>query len=50
MLQFTTPTARYLVKSHGNGWAQDDDAAQLQTDTGDFENESAISQFFDCFE
>lgn len=64
MMQFTTPTARYLVKSHGNGWAyeitdqatgetiwaQDEDAAQLQTYTGDFENESAISQFFDCFE
>lgn len=62
MMQFTTQTGRYLISSHGNGWAyeitdqetgdslwfQDDDAAQLQTDTGDFEHESAIAQYFDC--
>jgi len=56
----TFKTARYLVTSHGKGWAyeviaqntgeslwfQDDDAIQLQKDSNDFENEDAIAQYF----
>lgn len=63
-MQFTTKTGRYHVVSHGNGWAyevtdqttgdnlwfQDDDATQLQSDTSDFENEDAISLYFECLE
>lgn len=62
MMQFTTESGRYHITSHGNGWAyevtdnetgdslwfQDDDAAQLQSDTSDFECETAIAQYFDC--
>lgn len=62
MMQFTTQSNRYLVTSHGNGWAyevvdqdtgdslwfQDDSANQLQQDTDNFENEGAIAQYFDC--
>jgi hypothetical protein len=62
MMQFTTPTGRYHVTSHGNGWAyevhcqatgdslwfQDDDATQFQTDTEDLTNEDAIRTYFDC--
>lgn len=62
MMQFTTESSRYHITSHGNGWAyevtdnetgdslwfQDDDAAQLQSDTSDFECETAIAQYFDC--
>ena len=61
-MQFTTPTGKYHIASHGNGWAygvtcqvtgdslwfQDDDACQLQADTNDFENEAAITQYFEC--
>ena len=59
-MQFTTPTNRYHVTSHGNGWAyevtdqetgetiwaQDDDAQELQSATNDFENEVSLSQYF----
>ena len=62
MMQFTTSSGRYLVTSHGNGWAyevqdqdtgdslwfQDDSAIQLQQDTEDFENEGQLAQYFDC--
>ena len=62
MMQFTTQSNRYLVTSHGNGWAyevvdqdtgdslwfQDGSANQLQQDTDNFENEGAIAQYFDC--
>lgn len=62
MMQFTTESGRYHITSHGSGWAyevtdnetgdslwfQDDDAAQLKSDTSDFECEIAIAQYFDC--
>ena len=62
MMQFTTESGRYHITSHGNGWAyevtdnetgdslwfQDDDATQLESDTSDFECETAIAQYFDC--
>ena len=62
MMQFTTESGRYHIASHGNGWAyevtdnetgdslwfQDDDATQLESDTSDFECETAIAQYFDC--
>lgn len=62
MMRFTTPAARYIVKSHGNGWAyevidpttgdslwfQDDNAAQLREDTQDFTDNGAMAQYFDC--
>lgn len=60
--EFDTPTGRYTVTSFGNGWAytvtcnstgehlffQDYDAEQIQAETDNFENESAIDQYFDC--
>lgn len=60
MMTFTTESSRYLVKSHGNGWAyevtdqdsgetilaQDDAATQLQADTDNFENEAALADYF----
>jgi len=58
MYQFNTDN--YTVVSHGNGWAyeitdcngdtlwlQDDDAAQLQRESNDFENEIVINQYFE---
>lgn len=61
MMQFTTPSGRFHVTSHGNGWAyevtdqatgdslwfQDDDAALLQRDSEDFTNEIALSMYFE---
>jgi hypothetical protein len=64
MISFNTPNRRYLITSHGNGWAyeitdqetgdslwfQDEDAYTIQENTGDFEDESAINQYFECLE
>ena len=61
MMQFTTPSGRFHVTSHGNGWAyevtdratgdslwfQDDDAARLQRDSEDFTNEITLSMYFE---
>ena len=61
MMQFTTQSGRYLVTSHGNGWAyevtdqetsdtlwfQDADASQFQDETNNFQNEASIAQYFD---
>lgn len=60
MMTFTTESGRYLVKSHGNGWAyevtdqdtgetiwvQDDDAQTLQSHCSNFDNEAALSDYF----
>lgn len=60
MMTFTTESSRYLVKSHGNGWAyevtdqdtgetiwaQDSDANTLREHCADFENEAALSDYF----
>lgn len=60
MMQFATINNKFHVISHGNGWAyeitdqatgetiwvQDDDAAQLQANTDNFESEIAIDQYF----
>ncbi len=62
MFTFNTPNRRYLITSHGNGWAyeikdqetgdslwfQDDDAQSIQEETQDFEDESAIDLYFEC--
>jgi len=62
MYSFTTINNRYHVTVHGNGWAyevldqesgdslwfQDSDAEQIQAETDNFENESAIAQYFEC--
>ncbi len=62
MYSFITINERYHITSYGNGWAyevtcqntgeilwfQDDSACQLQTDTNDFENEGAITEYFEC--
>ena len=62
MMTFNTQSGRYIVISHGNGWAyditdnetgdnlwfQDSDAIQLQDESNDFENESVLAQYFDC--
>ena len=62
MYTFNTINNIYSVTVHGNGWAyevthnesgdnlwfQDSDAEQLQADTGNFEHESAITQYFEC--
>jgi hypothetical protein len=64
MFSFNTPNRHYIVTSHGNGWAyeitdqetgeslwfQDDDAVQVQQNTNDFEDESAIDQYFENLE
>jgi len=64
MISFNTPNRRYLITSHGNGWAyeitdqntnqslwfQDNDACIIQKETNDFENEYAIDQYFECLE
>jgi hypothetical protein len=58
--EFTTTSGRYLVKSHGNGWAytivdqttgetawaQDHDADYMAEITDAFEDEPAIADFF----
>lgn len=60
--EYTTPDGKYHIRSFGNGWAyeitekstgdslffQDEDAAQLQTETEDFANSAVISQYFEC--
>ena len=57
---FLTPTGKYLVTSHGSGWAytiactetreslwfQDHAAEQIQQDTNNFEDERAIDDLF----
>lgn len=62
MIQFTTPTGKYHITSHGNGWAyevhcqttgdnlwfQDESAIQFQSDTDDLTNEDAIRTYFEC--
>lgn len=59
MIAFTTPTGRFHITSHGNGWAytvtcqttgedffvQDESAAQLQEDTGDFTDEDTLAEY-----
>ena len=64
MFSFNTNDRAYLITSHGNGWAyevtdqetghslwfQDDDAAQLQSETNDFENTDILDQYFACIE
>lgn len=60
MISFTTESARYFVKSHGNGWAyevtdqetgetifvQDSDADTLRDHCANFDNEAALSDYF----
>jgi len=62
MMSFNTPNRRYLITSHGNGWAyeitdqetgeslwfQDSDACNIQEATKDFELEDVIDQYFEC--
>lgn len=62
MMQFTTPTGKYHITSHGNGWAyevhcqttgdnlwfQDASAIQFRSDTDDLTNEDAIRTYFEC--
>jgi hypothetical protein len=64
MISFNTPNRRYLITSHGNGWAyeitdqetgdslwfQDSDAQEIQEKTGDFEHEDVIDQYFECLD
>ena len=52
----------YHIESHGNGWAysitdqrtgdnlwfQDDDACNIQDETGDFEHTEVLEQYFEC--
>lgn len=59
-MTFSTPSKRYIVNSHGNGWAyevkdtitgetiwaQDQDADSLREHCGDFENEAGLSDYF----
>lgn len=61
MLQFTTPTGRFHITSHGNGWAyevthqatgdslwfQDHDADHFYGETAKLEDEDAIQTYFD---
>ena len=60
MMQFTTPTGKYHVTSHGNGWAyeitdqhtgdslwfQDESASLLQDRTNNFEDEAELDAYF----
>lgn len=60
MYQFNTINNRFLITSHGNGWAyeitdnntgesiwvQDDAACDIQQATQNFECEDAIEQYF----
>jgi hypothetical protein len=62
MVTFTTPSGRFLVASHGNGWAyavtdqdtghsfwvQDYDAEVLQGETADFTNEDMLHTYMEC--
>ena len=62
MTEFMTADGKYLVISHGNGWAyevvcqatmdslwvQDHDACQLQKDTDSFENTDVIGQMMEA--
>jgi hypothetical protein len=62
MMSFITPSRKYHVESHGNGWAyevthresgesfwvQDHDAEQLQRDTDDFTQEDILSEYFEA--
>ena len=61
MIEYTTPTGRYHVTSHGNGWAytitcqqtgadlwfQDHDAQMLSDTTDGLANEDAIAHYFE---
>ncbi len=61
MMQFTTPTGRYHITSHGNGWAyevhcnttgeslwfQGHDADTLCFRTDDFTSEEELSIYFE---
>jgi hypothetical protein len=61
MMQFTTPTGKYHITSHGNGWAyevhcqttgdnlwfQDQDADFLRDNTEDLTDEEAIGMMFE---
>ncbi len=58
---FDTDNGKYTIYSYGNGWGyevhcnitgdnlwfQDDEAAQLQTDTNNFEDTTILSQYFE---
>ena len=60
-MQFVTHDNLYHITSHGNGWAyevteqatgcslwfQDEDAANLQSNTADFTNTQALGDYFD---
>ena len=60
MMQFTTPTGKYHVTSHGNGWAyeitcqetgesihfQDHDADHIFVITDELRDEAAIDDLF----
>jgi hypothetical protein len=62
MIEFTTPSRRYIVASYGNGWAynvmdqetgeeffvQDHDAQQLQEESKHFENEDVLAQYLEA--
>jgi len=62
MIEFTTPSRRYIVASYGNGWAynvtdqdtgeeffvQDHDAQQLQEESNHFENEDVLAQYLEA--
>ena len=61
-MQFVTHDNLYHITSHGNGWAyevteqatgdnlwfQDDDAANLQTESADFTNTDVLRTYFEC--
>ena len=61
-MKATTPTARFHVQEHGNGWAytvtdqetgdnffvQDEEAAHVQHETDDFTDEEALGNFMDA--
>lgn len=61
MMQFTTANNLYHVTSYGNGWAyeitdqqtgeslwfQDDGAEAIRMDTQDFEDEAALTPYFE---
>lgn len=62
IIEFTTPSRRYIVASYGNGWAynvtdqdtgegffvQDHDAQQLQEESNHFENEDILAQYIEA--
>ena len=64
MMQFTTPTGKYHVTNHGNGWAyeitcqstgdslwfQDQDADSLRDSTDDLRDENALAAMFELIE